>query len=141
MKALSTALMTKFSAAVDGSGNHNDFFNDIGGRLFKGRAEEGAEYPYAVYLLVSDVQKDTFKDTLDDVTIQFSLFSSASSSGEVEDMFIHLKALFDDCSLAITGATLVWMTRQHAQLMVEDHTTPQGTTKSLALCRGLLNLS
>jgi hypothetical protein len=100
---------------------------DVEGRLFKGRAPEGAKYPYVVFHLVSDVPADTFKNDLEDVLVQFSLFSSASSSSEVEDMFIHLKALYDDCSLILTGATLIWMVRQSAQFMIEEHTTPSGT--------------
>lgn len=118
MKALATAIFEKLSGSLLDS--------DIGRRLFKGEAPEGAEYPYAVYILVSDVQADTFKSKLEDVIIQFSLFSSNSSTTEIEDMYIHLKTLYDDCSLTLNGSSLVWMVRQSAQLLREEHTTPSG---------------
>jgi hypothetical protein len=108
-------------------------YDDIGGRLFKGYATEGTEYPYVVIQIVSDVPDLTFTESYDDILIQFSLFSSASSSGEVEDMFAHLKELYDECSMSIPAIshdkanTLVWMKRVNAILMVEDEETPEGT--------------
>lgn len=119
MKSLSASV---FSKCAVGTALHSS----IGGRLYKGRAPEAAEYPYVVFSLVSDVPADTFKSNLEDVNIQFSIFSSASSSGEVEDIFNNLKALYDDCSLTISGNTLIWMKRENAQLMPEEHTVPGG---------------
>lgn len=119
MKALSSAIFAKCAV---GTALHSS----IGGRLCKGRAPEAAEYPYVVFSLVSDVPADTFKSNLEDVNIQFSIFSSASSSGEAEDIFTNLKALYDDCSLTISGNTLIWMKRENAQLMPEEHTVPGG---------------
>lgn len=121
MKNLTTAIFGKFSGSL--------LETDIGGRLFKGRAPDGAAYPYAVFLLVSDVPEKTFSEDFENVLVQFSLFSSASSSGEVEDMFTHLKTLYDEQPMTITGSTLVWMKRVNATLTVEDHTTPDGTVE------------
>lgn len=121
MKALSQAI---YSYSVNSA-----FSNAIGGRFYKARAPEGTIYPYAIYLLVSDVPDNTFTENLEDVLIQFSLFSSASSSTEVEDMFTALKALYDDCALTITGSTLIWMQRGLASLDPEEHTTQDGTVE------------
>ena len=121
MKALTTAIYAKAAGSA--------FETAIGGRLYKGRAPEGATYPYAVYLLVSDVPDPTFTEQLEDVVIQFSLFSNASSSSEVEDIYTALKALYDDCTLTITGETLLYMTRQNATLTPEEHTTQAGTVE------------
>lgn len=123
MKNLTTAIFSKMTSSTD-------LYADIGGRLYKGRAPEGAAYPYIVYMVVSDMPWKTFSEDYEDVLIQFSLFSISPSSTEVEDMFTHLKSLYDECSLSITGATLVWMKRQNAILMVEDHTTPTGTQQA-----------
>ena len=99
--------------------------SDIGGRLHKGRAPEGTEYPYVVYMVISDVPEKTFTEDFENVVIQFSLFSATqSSSNEVETMFADLKTLYDECSLTITGSTLLRMKRAIATLMVEDHTLP-----------------
>jgi hypothetical protein len=121
MKNLTTAIYGKLAGSL--------LYTDIWGRLFKGNSPEETEYPYVVFMLISDVPADTFKSNLEDVIIQFSLFSSASSSSEVEDIYMHLKALYDDCSLTITPAVLIWMVRQSAQLMTEDYTTPSGTVQ------------
>jgi len=121
MKALTTAIYAKAAGSA--------FETAIGGRFYKGRAPEGAAYPYAVYLLVSDVSDPTFTEQLEDVVIQFSLFSNASSSGEIEDIFKNLKALYDDCALTIVGSTHIWMMRQNATLSPEEHTTPAGTVE------------
>jgi len=61
--------------------------------------------------------------------IQFSLFSKASGSTEIEDMYTHLKALYDDCAMTITGYALEWMKRENATLIPEDITTPDGTQR------------
>lgn len=121
MKALSTAIYGKLSGSL--------LDTDIGGRLYKGAAPDGAEFPYAVYGLVSDIPDVAFSLHGEEARFQFDLFSSASSSGEVEDMYTHLKALYDDCALTITNQTHIWMRRELAFLSVEDYTTPAGTQK------------
>lgn len=122
MKALSTAIYGKLSGSALAS--------HIGTRLYKGRAPEGATYPYIVYMIVSDVPENTFTENLESVLIQFSIFSITSGSTEVEDIYTDLKALYDDCTMTITGETLLYMLREHATLMVEDHTTTSGTVQA-----------
>lgn len=122
MKNLTKAIFAKKS----GSG----FEADIGGRLFKGRAPEGAQYPYAVMMVISDVPDKTFTETYEDVLIQFSLYSANSGTTEIEDMFTHLNSLYDECTLSITSETLIYMERGNASLMVEDYEIKgQGTTQ------------
>ena len=126
MKSLTTAIFGLMTSSTA-------LYADIGGRLFKGQAPQGMEYPYVVFMIISDVPDKTFTEDFEDILIQFSLFSSASSSGEVEDMFAHLKELYDECAMTIAAVshdvanTLVWMKRQNATLMVEDEETPAGT--------------
>lgn len=121
MKAVTTAIFSKFSgSALDTA---------IGGRLYKGQAPEGAEFPYAVYGLVSDIPDVAFSLHGEESRWQFDLFSAASSSGEVEDLYTYLKALYDECDLTITSQTHIWMRRENAILMVEDYVTPAGTQK------------
>lgn len=104
MKNFYTALMTYFNATTAGS--HNTFWNDIGGRLYQGIAPARAEYPYCVFTHVISTQIDTFKNDIDNIVIQFSIFSDKSCA-DVLDNMTHLKSLFDDCSLTITGGMLV----------------------------------
>uniref|UniRef100_A0A6H1ZDL9 Tail protein n=1 Tax=viral metagenome TaxID=1070528 RepID=A0A6H1ZDL9_9ZZZZ len=118
---LSKALITKAASS--------DFLSDVGGRLFKGRAPQGAEYPYAVYLIVSNAPEKTYTEDFENTIIQFSLFSAASGSTEIEGMYADLITLYDESTFDITDSTLIWMKRENATLMVEDHTTPAGTVQ------------
>jgi len=124
MKNFYTALMTYFNAET--AGVHNDFYNDINGQLYHGEAIKGAEYPYCVYLHVVDTQIDTFKNKMDNIIIQFSIFSKQSSPVEVYDAMSHLKSLFDDCVLSISGGTLVSFYRITDGLQKEEATTTSG---------------
>ncbi len=121
MKNLTTAIFSKMSGS--------SFSTAIGGRLYKGAAPDGAEMPYAVYGLISDVPDNVFSTHGEEARFQFDLFSSASGSTEIEDIYTYLKALYDDCSLTITSQTHICMRRDLAFLSVEDYTTPAGTQK------------
>ena len=125
MKTFYTAIFTKFNA-VDGGGDHNSFWTDIGGRMFFGEAPENVAWPYCVVSHIASTQRDTFKDKIDDILVQFSIFSSNPSSAEVHDAMTHLKALFDDATLSITGDTLVYFIRGVEGLERDDIDTPDG---------------
>jgi len=121
MKQLTTAIYGKISGS--------DFSTAIGGRLYKGRAPQPATYPYAVYFVVSDAPDKTYTESFENVVVQFSLFSTASGTTEIEDIYTYLKALYDECALSITGSTLIWMRRANAVFQTEDHTTLAGTAQ------------
>jgi hypothetical protein len=99
----------------------------IGGRMYKGQAPAGVTYPYIVYSLSSGKSDATFGVDYEDVIIQFSLYSIASGTTEIETMYTYLKTLYDDCSLTITSETLICMKRSNYIFQVEEHTTPTGT--------------
>jgi hypothetical protein len=105
------------SAAIYGKIAGSAFSTSVGGRLYKARAPQNPTFPYVVYDIISDVQMDTFTERLEDVLIQFTIFSIASGSTEIEDIYANLKALYDYCSLSITGNTHLSMERQNATLM------------------------
>jgi hypothetical protein len=119
MKNLTTAIYGKLSGSA--------LETAIGGRLFKGQAPEGTDYPYVVFFVASDVPERTFTEDYENVIVQFSLFSIASGTTEIEDIYSDLKTLYDEQSFSITGSTLIWMRRSQAVFLVEDHTTPSGT--------------
>lgn len=120
MKNLTTAIFGKLSGS--------SLSTDIGGRLYKGRAPEGAVYPYVVYFVVSDLPEYPGTKTIERVRIQFSLYSAdQSSTAEIEDMLTYLRSLYDDCSLTITSNTLIYFIRGNLATMREDHTTLAGT--------------
>ena len=119
MKNLTTAIYGKLAGSA--------FSSDIGGRLYKGYAPDGAVFPYAVFFVVSDAPEYPGGKTIDEVLVQFSLFSTASGSTEIEDMLTHLRSLYDDCSMTIAGNTLIYFIRGNMTPMRAEITTPSGT--------------
>ena len=121
MKNLTTAIFGQMSGSAFGTA--------IGNRLFKGQSPPGTEYPYCTYQVVTDTPERTFSEDFENVIVQFSLFSIASGTTEVEGMFTNLKTLYDEQSFSITGSTLIWMRRTTTVFNVEDHITPHGTQR------------
>lgn len=119
MKNLTTAIYSHATGSA--------FLTAIGGRFYKARVPQGTAWPYALFFVVSDVPMDTFKDNLEDVTVQFSIFSKASSSSEIEDLFASLKTLYDSAVLTITGNTMIVMDRGIASITNVEEDTPDGT--------------
>lgn len=119
MKDLLTAIMTKTAGSALSA--------SVGGRIFEGLAPEGTEYPYVVVLIITDAQADTFKSKLEDLIIQFSLYSISQGLTEITTMFADLKALFDDAVLTITGNYHILIARENLATMNDEFTTPAGT--------------
>lgn len=123
IKNLFIALKARLTAIT------NDLNTDIADRLYKDVAPQGAQFPYVVASLVTDVPDKTFTEDYSDVYVQFSLFSNdAGSTTELENMYAHLKELYDECELSVTGAYWVWMKRQNATRIDDDTTTENGNS-------------
>lgn len=119
--------MLELSKSIYGKLSGSILETDIGGRLFKGQAPDGAEFPYAVYFTVSDVPEYPGGKTIEQILLQFDLFSSASGSTEIEDMLTHLRALYDDVVLTISGYTSIYFIRGNHIPMRDEVTTTAGT--------------
>jgi hypothetical protein len=66
---------------------------------------------------------------MDDIVIQFSIYSEKSSSTEVHDAMTDLKAMFDDCRLTVSGGTVVSFFRLNDGLELEEIPTSSGVHK------------
>ncbi|GAG75995.1 unnamed protein product, partial [marine sediment metagenome] len=68
-------------------------------------------------------------EDFEDVLIQFSIFSSASSSGEAKDIYTDLDTLYHKCSLGSIsgGKQFIWMWRNTLTIMKDEVTTKAGT--------------
>jgi hypothetical protein len=119
--------MIELYKSIYGKLSGSSLATDIGGRLYKGEAPQEAEFPYVVYFIVSDVPEYPGGKTIEQVLLQFSLFSSASGSTEIEGMLTHLRTLYDDVVLTITGYTSIFFIRGNHIAMREDVTTVGGT--------------
>lgn len=122
MKNFYTGLMTYFNVA-------NSFKTAIGGRLYNTIAPDNTVMPYCVFTHISATQANTFTENMDEILIQFSIFSDASSPAEVYDAMTALKALFDKCTFTVTSATVVSFDRSIEGLIIEDHETEAGAQR------------
>jgi hypothetical protein len=112
MQALITAIENKLLDST--------VSNDVGGRCYYDTADSD-DLPRLVYSIVSGVPDKTFTELYHDVLIQFDLFSALSAGKtQITTMYADLISLMDECSLSITGYTLVWMREQNLVTMVED---------------------
>jgi hypothetical protein len=102
-------------------------YADVAGRVFLDEAPEGTQFPYVVVSIVSGTPDDTFTEKLDEVFIQFDLFSTSKSVSEIADMYADLKTLYDGTTLTITGDTCLWCERVSLVTMVENITSKEGT--------------
>lgn len=100
----------------------------IGGRMYLDQAPDKPTFPYVVFFIVSSVPEKTFTEDLSETLIQFSIYSASSSATEISAIYAALKTLYDECSLTITGSSLVWMKETNLVTMTEDMTTTTGTT-------------
>lgn len=119
MNNLLTAIMAKTSGSALSAA--------VGGRIFVDVAPEGTEFPYVVASIVTDAQADTFKDSLEDITIQFSLYSISRGLTEITGLYANLKTLFDNAVLTISGNYHILISRVNLTTMVDDISTPEGT--------------
>ena len=123
------AIMTKLAST--------SFWNDVGGRVFLDEAPPGTLiFPYAVFSLVSDVPEKTFTEDLEDMLIQFSLFSASTGKAEIAGMYADLKSAFstgtiEECKLTLTGSTMIWMKRMNLVTMTEDIPQADGSSNQV----------
>jgi len=115
MKVLFTGIYNLFNATP-----HNSFYNALSGGLYLYEAPQNTDYPYAVFFLVSGEHDRYFSGPdFEEPVIQFSLFSDSESASEVTDLFTYLTALYDDCSLTVTGYTSIIFERTIYRLFRE----------------------
>lgn len=120
MDNLLAAIMTKFTGS--------DFSTAVGGRIYLDEAPHGTAFPYAVFSIVAGTPEDTFREDIDDVLVQFSLYSTSPGAAEITGLYADLTALLDRQTLSITGATCVQMLRTGLVTMFDDITTPEGSS-------------
>ncbi len=119
MKALTTAIYGKLSGST--------LSTAIGGRLYKSEAPQNAQYPCVVFFVVTDYPEYPGGKTVEHVLVQFSVFSMAVGSTEVEDILGYLRSLYDDCTLSASGYSQIYCIRGNSQFLRDEVPTVNGT--------------
>ena len=117
-----TAIKSKFTGSA--------LSTSVGGRIYLDEAPAKTPCPYVVYSIVSAVPEKTFTEEYRNILLQLSLFSSSAGATEISTMYNDAKTLFDECSLAITGNSLVWMRENNLTTMTDDVTTTDGLQRA-----------
>ena len=100
MTALDAAIFAKFNTT-------NALNTALSGRFFPGAADQATSFPYATYNEISSYDDWTFTENIEETLIQFSIFSNKQSPAELNTLYGHLIALFDDAVLTVTGWNLL----------------------------------
>lgn len=119
--------MNALSPAIWSQASGSNLYAAVGGRIYEGEAPQGAEFPYVVYFVISDVPEYPGGKVIEDVLVQFSIYSTASGCTEIDDILYHLRVLYDDCVLTIAGFTPIYFIRGGFTPVRDDMTTPEGT--------------
>ena len=80
--------------------------------LYLEEAIQTAVYPYGVYHKISGVPGYTFTEEMENVIIQFDLYDNSSGTTKINTAYTALTALFDWCSLSVTGWNSIYMKRE-----------------------------
>jgi len=89
--------------------------------LWNTLAPQDAVFPYGVFSLISDVPDWTFSENLENILLQFNLFSKASDPVQICALYTLLKTAFDFLDLTIDNYETVYMVRENAILTrIED---------------------
>lgn len=113
LEDLFTAIYSKENAS-------NTFKTAIGGRFYPHQATQGATYPFAVYILITDNPEYTFNTEMESAVIQIDIYDKAISAVTVLDAQKKLWALFDSTTLTISGYTHLLMERTGHRLTREE---------------------
>jgi len=118
------AIMDKFSGSA--------LFNDLGGRFFQGEYDLNPPvvYPYGKFFIVVGTPDRTFTESYKDIILQVSLLSPKTlGAASLALIYNHMIDLYDECSLSITGYTLLWMRETvHSQMEEIVEALPDGSS-------------
>jgi hypothetical protein len=115
MKALCDSIVSKFT------GNASLKAATPGGLHFS-EAPQSKPMPFVVYDIISAMPDYTFTENYEGATVQFAIYSNTSDSAQVNDIFGKLIAVFDWCTLTLTGYTSIYMKRtfSHVEKNTDD---------------------
>lgn len=115
MKALMQAIDSRFRATNGVPSGPSAFYTAVGGKLYLAKVPQNTALPYAVMDLVTDTPADTFTESLENCTVQIAAFLAADKSASTAmDALEAIKALYDNCTLTLTGYACIYMQRENA---------------------------
>ena len=108
--------MTELFAAIITHYSSDPLKDSLTGGLWNTEAPQDVVFPYGVFQLISDVPEWTFSENLENILIQFNIFSDKSNPVETCALFELLKKAFDFLDLPIDNYETVSLVRENAIL-------------------------
>ena len=111
MQEVQAAIMTLFAPV----GEKPAIYTSLGGRLRHHTARQGDPFPYCVYAFLGLGPDHWMGGELqEEITMQFNLFTNESSAVNLNTYYKQLTALFDECTLTVSGYDFLRMERTWA---------------------------
>lgn len=99
----------------------------VSGNCFSGQAPARTAFPYVTWFNIPNGVEYLFNGVIESFQVQFDIFAESDSDLDVATIGGYLTALFDDCSLSISGWTHIMMKRlMSPEITTEDITTRAG---------------
>lgn len=73
------------------------------GGLHLNAAPAQTSFEYATYMLIGDVPERTFNTLMEDVRVQFNIFSEEEDVTKVTEAYQQLDTVYDDAALVVVG--------------------------------------
>ncbi len=119
MQSIIDAIKLKISGST--------FESDVNGRVYLDEADD-ITLPYMVWFVVTAPKEKTFQESFRNALIQFSIFEAKTAGiAAMTTIYNDLDALFDECTLTITGDTFLRMHEENLTTMMDEITTPEGS--------------
>lgn len=91
------------------------FYYDITGRMYLYHAPQQQVFPYCVYFPVTNVESVDFTQAIEELLVQFNVFTESNSSASAGTLLSSLTDRYDNCSLTVTNyghlsfeRTMIW---------------------------------
>jgi len=112
MQVLFTGIWNKY--------NGNAALKAVVSGMYLTEVPQGTAYPYIVYHKISGVADYTYTEDMENVIIQFNIYDDSNSSTTINDIYTKLTALYDWCSLTVSGWNSIYMKRELDNLTKEN---------------------
>jgi hypothetical protein len=109
--------------------DHNALWNAMGGRMYEDQADDGVDYPYAVYSIISAPKDKVFgSGECTDTLLQLSIFQSKMTTTDKFNAYYLAHTLYDEKPLILTGSTNLYMREVNYIKSIEQGDVADGSS-------------
>jgi len=110
MKALLTAIYTRYTATPHNSLYTALYVSAARGGLYPDNAPQGADFPFCVYGVHNRLWEPEMDDEHELITVYFNVYSRTGPANAL-DLAGYVTALFDEAAITVSGYGVLYFTR------------------------------